>query len=212
MDTVTAAARYRRALAHVVDGVLGDDFGRKLSQWIKPNLHLLKRGGDPEGLSRFNYELTTLDDYYDGLAPFNAALAAHEDDALEPCGVEPFDARGVECHLTLYHHGAHFAWHDDFPDYDGEFAPTRRLTFCYYMHTSPKMFEGGELEFLDGTVVEPKNDRLVFFHPLQQHRVRRVECWSAEAMHGRWALMGWLHGDPPDGYVENAPTMRGKPS
>lgn len=211
MAPLTAAARLRRALVHVSDDVLGDKFGQDLGRWMNANLALMERGGDAEGRARFNYEVTDVGNHYDGLAPFHKLLFEHYEDALEACQVEDFDPRYIETHLTLYHHGSHFVWHDDFPDYDGEFCPTRRLTFCYYLHTQPKMFQGGELEFLDGTLVTPDTDRLVFFHPLQQHRVRRVECYSAAAHHGRVALMGWMHGDPPDGYVENAPKMRGIP-
>lgn len=211
MDSVTTPGRYRKALVHVVDDALGADFGREFGQWALRNLRSFVRGGDPNGVERFNYELTTLGDHFDGLAPFHAALMANLEDALGPCGVDDFDPRYHEVNATLYHHGSRFRWHDDFPDYDGSFAPTRRITFAYYMHTPEKMFSGGELGFLDGTLVEPKNDRLVFFHPLQQHEVRKVECWSAEASHGRWALMGWVHGDPPEGYAETAAKLRGTP-
>jgi hypothetical protein len=203
--------RYRKARFAVVDEVMPAGFSAELGEWFGENRQLFVRGGDPQGLSRYNYEITDLDRHCDLLAPFHAMIVEQFPKALEACDVPDFELRYIETHATLYHHGSHFVWHDDAPAYGGTLAPTRRVTFCFYMHTLPKMFEGGELEFLDGTRVEPMNNRLVFFHPLQQHQVRRVECWSAEQLHGRWALMGWVHGDPPPGYVEAIPEMRGRP-
>ncbi len=203
--------RYRKPLVHVIDGAMPDDFVDELGRWLYYHRAQFVRGGDTEGVQRFNYELCDLDRHApELLTEFKRLLAERLTEGCEACGVDPqFELRYTECHATLYHHGSHFCWHDDAPGYDGEFVPSRRLTFCYYVHHEPKMFSGGELEFLDGTTVEPKNNRLVFFHPLQQHRVRAVECWSAHVLHGRWALMGWLHGDPPADYSPAA--LRGTP-
>ena len=41
--------------------------------------------------------------------------------------------------------------------------------------------------------------------------VRRVECRSSMAIHGRWAVTGWVHGDPPEGWLERLPSLRGRP-
>lgn len=203
--------RFRKALVAQHDNAMPDEFVSEVGRWLHHNTEKLVRGGDDAGAHRFNYELTELDKHFDGLAPFHQMLTNLYPEVLETVGVDDFDLRYIETHATLYHHGSHFTWHDDAPGHDGEFMFTRRITFCLYMHTDPKMFQGGELEFLDGTRVDPENGRLALFHPLQQHQVRRVECYSAEALHGRWALMGWLHGDPPPGYIDRAPAMRGSP-
>lgn len=193
--------RFRKALVHAVNNAVGPEFGKTMSEWFSANRRHLVRGGDEAGLQRFNFEITNLETQCNDLAPFRQALFARYEEAAKLCQVPDFEVDRVEINATLYHDGSHFDWHDDAPGYYGDFVPSRRLTFCYYMHTDPKMFEGGELEFMDGMTVEPQNDRLVFFHPLQQHRVRRVECYSSDPMRGRWALMGWLHGEAPPGYT-----------
>lgn len=48
----------------------------------------------------------------------------------------------------------------------------------------------------------------MFFHPLQPHRVRPVECWSADLIHGRWAIHGWVLGAPPPGFAERYERLR----
>lgn len=204
--------RFREPLFAVEDNAMPPEFAGALSRWLFENRRRFLRGGDDAGLQRFNFELADIDQHCpDLLAPFKRKLIAAHVGALERLAVPAFDLRFIETHATLHHHGGHFTWHDDAPGYDGEFVPSRRVTFAYYMHTDPKMFAGGELEFLDGTAVEPKHNRLCFFHPVQQHRVRPVECWSAHMLHGRWALIGWLHGDPPAGWLERLPALRGEP-
>ena len=208
--------RFREPLYHVEENAMGEDFGGAIGKWLHGNRDKFVRGGDEHGVLRFNYELCDIDKYMptELIAPFKKKLikAVSDPAVLKALNIPEFDLRYIEIHATNYHHGSHFVWHDDAPGYDGELVPTRRATFCYYMHSNPKMFSGGELEFLDGTAVEPVNDRLAMFHPIQQHRVKRVECWSNAFLHGRWALMGWVHGDAPEGWVERMPTMRGIPA
>lgn len=208
--------RLREPLYDVTDEFMPEAFAANLGGWLHQNRDRFVRGGDPEGKQRFNFELLNVDDYAPAelFAPFKKALIekASEPDVLEALCVPEFDLRLVETHATLYHHGSHFDWHDDAPSPEGQLVESRRITFCYYMHAEPAMFAEGELEFLNGETVAPKNNRLVLFHPLQQHRVRRVECWSAHFLHGRWALTGWLHGDAPDGWLERVPQLRGRPN
>jgi len=212
-DPPVVPGRFMTPLVHVVDDAMPAEWVSELGKWFFAHRAQFYRGGDEEGLQRFCWELPELDKLApDLVAPFRKRLVDAIEPALEPCRVPAFDLRFVEVTATLYHHGSHFTWHDDVPGYDGEVVPSRRLTFCYYLHTEPKMFKGGELEFLDGTTVEPKNNRLVLFHPVQQHQVRRVECWSSHVLHGRWALMGWIHGDPPAGWLDKLPRLRGVPA
>ncbi len=208
---LTVPGRYRQALMHVVDDAVSHEFSGKMGAWFHENRRHFIRGGDEQGLARYNYELTDVEKVCPHLDEFHAMMVERFPEALDACKVPDFDLRYIEVHATLYHHGSFFTWHDDAPGHDGELVATRRMTFCCYLHTEPKMFSGGELEFLDGTRIEPANRRLAFFHPMQQHQVRAVECYSREPLHGRWALMGWVHGDPPPGYVESVPKMRGLP-
>ena len=206
--------RFREALVHVAEDALADSDSAKLGQWLYEHRDRLQRGGDELGQHRFNHELLHVEKHApEMLRPLRAKLIEQIADAevMHRLCVPQFDLRGIEMHATLYHHGAHFVWHDDAVTVDGKIVPSRRLSFCYYMHSTPRMFNGGALEFMDGTEIKPYNNRLVLFHPLQQHRVLPVECWSSHILHGRWAITGWLHGDAPEGYEERIPLMRGEP-
>jgi len=201
--------RFRKAMVHTVDDLMPGAWMQSLGAWLAVHRERFERGGDANGARRFNWELLRFDEHAADLAAqLRARLVEAYPAALAACCVPEFDLQSVEQTATLYHHGSHFDWHDDGPGYDGTFAPTRRMAFAYYLHTPAKMFTGGELEFMDGTAVEPRCNRVAFFHPLQQHRVRLVECWSADPLHGRWAVMGWLHGDPPPGWLERVPFLR----
>ena len=215
-DAPLVPNRFREPLYHVIDDVVDESVAAKLGRWFCDHRHELSRGGDEFGNSRWNFEMLDVDRFAevaDAIKPIKKKLIELASDAtlLDKLAVPEFDLRHIETHATLYHHGSHFNWHDDAPGPDGGLVPTRRITFTYYMHTEPKLFSGGELEFIDGTTVEPKNNRLVLFHPIQQHRVRPVECWSSHVLDGRWALVGWLHADAPDGWLERLPKLRGTP-
>lgn len=201
--------RYRDALYLSVEDAMPPEFVGEVAEWLHAHREWFTRGGDAQGVDRFNYELPSVEKYWEGVGKLRARLLELLPGAIEANKIPDFDLEFIETHATLYHHGGHFCWHDDAPGYDGVFVETRRLAYCYYLHSTPKMFSGGELEFLDGTRIEPKANSIVFFHPLQQHQIRRVECWSKDFLHGRWALFGWIHGQPPPGY--SAPKLRGIP-
>ena len=188
--------RYRAARFTTFENVMPAEWIGAAGAWLHSQRGLFSRGGD-DGHGRFNFELLEVDDLYEPISALKAAITARISDAVKKIGTADFDLEYIETHATLYHHGSHFIWHTDHEGYNGELAVTRRLAYAYYLHSSPKMFRGGELEFLDGTMVEPANNRLVLFDPYQQHKIRRVECWSADFLHGRWALFGWVHGQPP---------------
>ena len=195
-------ARYREALFHRVPDAMPMEFSRVLAAWLYANRKTMTRGGDPEGVSRFNWEITDVDRLCEHLGPLKKKIVAEIPAACIANKIPEFDLDHFEMHATLYHAGSHFDWHDDAPGYDGKFIESRRLSFTYYMHSDPKMFSGGELEFVDGSLIVPEDNALQMFFPLQKHRVREVECWSAHVLHGRWCIMGWIHGNPPDGYTE----------
>ena len=201
--------RYREAIYTTFADVMPGKWVTDAGQWLYNNRKSFVRGGDPRGVDRFNFELVDVDRHHDDINPLKKKLTELIPAAVKRLGIPDFDLEYIEMHATLYHHGSHFCWHDDAPGYDGLFVPTRRIAYCLYMHSTPKMFKGGELEFLDGTMLEPDNNSIVMFHPLQQHRIRKVECYSAELLHGRWAFFGWIHGQPPEGYSE--PKLRGIP-
>lgn len=175
-----------------IPNAIGTEFPKELGAYAYQMRGAMIRGGDGKG--RYNHELTNYDDTCPILGPLRERLVLAIDDAREACKVAPFELDYIEINCTLYHHGSFFHWHDDALGYDGEPFKSRRISYAYYFHSRPKRFEGGQLEFVDGTAIEPENGLLVMFNPYQQHRIRKVECYSASALDGRWALMGWLHG------------------
>jgi len=187
-DETKLPERYRSAQFATYEGIMSNEWLAAAGEWLHSQRGYFCRGGD-DGQGRFNYELLDVDDIYPPLAELKTKVVKLLDEAVKKVGIQDFDLGRIECHATLYHHGSHFAWHTDTAT-----DKTRRLAFCLYLHADPKMFSGGELEFLDGTMVEAEHNRLVVYAPDQQHRTRRVECWSSEFLHGRWAISGWIHG------------------
>lgn len=202
-------SRFHRSLVHVVDDAIGAGEAADLGDWLHRNKSSLQLAQGP-GVMR--WQINHLDTVAaDHAAAIRKMVLASLQDACSACEVPAFDVLHIETHATLYHHGGQFDWHDDTLDYEGNTAATRRLSFCAYFHSPERMFSGGELEFMDGRTVDPAHRRLAVFHPVQQHRVRPVECYSAEALHGRWAVTGWIHGEPPQGWVDRLPKLRGRP-
>lgn len=198
-----APGRFRAPLCHRVDDIMPLEWQGGLAHWLHEHRYLFAPGGDDEGHYRVAHDLVRLEDHAAALAgELRSRILELVPDALEGCGVPDFDVRGLETHASLFHHGGHWTWHDDVEARGVvDFAPAM-LGFELTLRTDPAMFQGGELELLDGTVHEPANGRLVFLHPAQRRRVRVVECWSALALHGRWSVEGVVRGIPPDGWNE----------
>ncbi|WP_424639738.1 2OG-Fe(II) oxygenase [Embleya sp. AB8] len=127
---------------------------------------------------------------------------------------------GVSCRhtrpdfsLNVHNDGDFYRPHQDT---DTEFAPRRLLTFVYYLHRTPRPFDGGELRVFDAVLPlhtdttgkwqerswrdwEPEHDSIVFFLPTAWHEVRPVGCPSRRHADSRFAVNGWLCSpDPTD--------------
>ena len=104
-----------------------------------------------------------------------------------------------------------------------EFTPRRLLTFVYYLHRTPRPFEGGELRVFDAALPlhtetagrwqertwrdwEPEHDSIVFFLPTAWHEVRPVSCPSKQHADSRFAINGWLCSpDPANRETDTSP-------
>jgi len=194
-DQSSIPVRLRNACVARYPNAMPPDFSIALAQFIEQRRDLFTVGGHGHG--RYNYEVLNLSQWFD-LSSFHALLGDAASESLGTVCVEPFDFDRFDVHLTMYHHNAFFDWHDDTPGVDGEHVNTRRVTFSYYFNPvrdadGGPMFQGGELEFMDGTRIAPEHNLLVLFNPLQRHRINSVECFHADPAHGRFALTGWLH-------------------
>ena len=184
--------RFRAPVLHTVDSAMPAELVTEFGRRLFDRRDLLVRTGDDGAVDYFRWELDQVDAVSaDLVASFRRRLLDHFDAWVgRPLG---FELDAVDLFAALYHHGSHMTWH---ADRSADDPPA--VAFAFYMHAEPCMFTGGELEFLDGTTVEPKNNRLVLYGAGQQHRVRPVECWSSHVLHGRWALLGWLRGRDRD--------------
>lgn len=205
--------RLRKPLVHVQDDAAPKELIRDIGAWLFQRRDLARHAGDRSGEHCFAWEIVGLESLAPELAARVRALIVEglTPEALEALAVPEFDLGQVEVVPVLMHHGGHFGWHDDWIGPDGQPATTRRVAFDLFLHTEPKRFTGGALDFPSGDSIEPTSGRLVFRHPLQMHRITPVECWAAEHLHGRWALTGWIHGTPPDGWVERVQRLRCAP-
>ena len=102
--------------------------------------------------------------------------------------------------VSRYGQNDHYHWHYDSIPWDS----TRILTMIYYVHSTPKMFEGGELYLTNGLLfedqvvgassevaIEPKNNRLVFFDSRTVHTVKKTS--SPEKFdQGRFSVNVWI--------------------
>jgi len=135
-------------------------------------------------------------------------LLAAIDEVLAP--VE--QTLGVSCQynepsygLNVHNDGDFYRPHQD----TGEGFTRRLLTFVYYLHRTPRPFDGGELRVFDTALPlhtatagrwqeqtwrdwEPEHDSIVFFRPTAWHEVRPVGCPSRQHQDSRFAVNGWL--------------------
>ncbi|MFD3663708.1 2OG-Fe(II) oxygenase [Streptomyces sp. NPDC058659] len=149
--------------------------------------------------------------YQDFAAP--ELLAAIEDvrEAVE-------HTLGVDCRYTEPRYGLNVHNDGDFyrphQDTSAAYAPRRLLTFVYYLHRTPRPFDGGELRVFDAALPlhmeptgdweerswrdwEPEHDSIVFFLPTAWHEVRPVVCPGRQHADSRFAVNGWLCAPDP---------------
>lgn len=195
--------RFRKPLCHVVEGAADAELVRDLAHWLRNHRGLAGWQGTAWEVLGFDLEGGTLPARVRKLVDYHLT-----DELLERLAVPEFDHCGSEIHPLLLHHGGRIDWQDDWIGPDGKPSTSRRIAFDLLLHTEQRMFQGGQIEFPSGGLVEPSVGSLVFRHPLQARRVVPVECWSAETLHGLWMLTGWIHGPAPAGWVERVERLR----
>lgn len=196
--------RLRKPLALAIEHALPEPWTADVGRWLFEHRDRLVADAQPPW--RIAYDLIDFDAACPDLAAtLRRVILDRLPEGLEACGVAEFDLTGVQMHASLHHHGGLCAWFDALR---GDADHRRRISFEVLLETDPRMFSGGEIEFLDGTTIVPRNGLLVFTHPIQTQRVRKVECWSSHPLHGRWSIWGWLLGPTPNGWAEMAERYR----
>jgi predicted 2-oxoglutarate/Fe(II)-dependent dioxygenase YbiX len=116
-------------------------------------------------------------------------------------GIAPFAMGQIELKCTAYGDGNFFSVHSD-----SVYHPTRRISFVYYFHRSPKPYSGGALLLYDGDVenagryfpdrvtrLETLDNSIVFFPSSAYHEVARVVSNSGHFEDARFTFAGHVH-------------------
>jgi len=135
-------------------------------------------------------------------APLEKALVDILPVVEEILGVEANERR-VECQSTIHQDGDYFHQHTDIGP--GE-AATRKISFVYYLHRTPRRFTGGRLRMYDTLAcrgqlqaaasfreIEPNHNTLVFFPATVFHEVLPIKCASKYLEESRFSYTGWIH-------------------
>ena len=114
----------------------------------------------------------------------------------------PFSISEIEIQLTAHNDGCFYKMHNDA---GSEKTATRELTYVYYFNKEPKPFYGGELKLCDTElksnvvttlknykIIEPQNNRIIFFNSRSRHEVLPVICQSKAFEDSRFTLNGWI--------------------
>ncbi len=123
-------------------------------------------------------------------------------EVLQTLGMEEFTIADVEAQITASNDGDFFHFHSDNAS---QRAASRYLTFVYFFHREPPMFEGGELRIhdarLEGGVyasegsyqtIVPRQNQIVFFPCELMHEITPVKCSSQNFADSRFTVNGWL--------------------
>lgn len=193
MNNPHLPAKYDKARYKVERGIMGKDYTEALRRFLWENRGMLELGGD--GDRRRNWEIADIEHVCpDLISPLRAEIESRMEGALKVCGVDKFDIHWTELHAICHHEGQQFQWHTDHFESSNVRRPeTRTMTFTYYFRTKGDNYDGGQLEFFDGTLIDPRDDMLVWCDPYQCHRVRKVSMKSRQLMDARWAIIGWVH-------------------
>jgi SM-20-related protein len=138
-------------------------------------------------------------DYSDWMVQRVAALLP---EVFQRLGMAQVAIKQIEIQLTAHNDGHYYKIHNDNGSTE---AATRVLSYVYYFHRHPKAFTGGELQMYDPEVeygaatqtdgfqlIEPRNNRIVFFPSGYLHAVKPVVCPSQAFADSRFTLNGWV--------------------
>ncbi|MDY6803071.1 MAG: 2OG-Fe(II) oxygenase [Cyanobacteriota bacterium] len=129
-------------------------------------------------------------------------IATVMQEILRKLNHRPFGISEIEIQLTAHNDGCFYKMHNDA---GSEKTATRELTYVYYFHKEPKAFSGGELKLYDTElkgstvtthknykILEPENNRIIFFNSRSRHEVLPVVCPSKAFEDSRFTLNGWI--------------------
>jgi len=99
----------------------------------------------------------------------------------------------VELYVHAYNDGTHFGRH---ADTHGGGNWRRRISCVYYVHRSPRAFDGGDLIVYDhrgaAHAIPAEHNSAIFFPADLLHEVRRVTCRSQAFADSRFSINVWI--------------------
>ena len=118
-------------------------------------------------------------------------LSANLNDICAALGMPLFEPRRTEMQITIHTDGDFYRVHRDD---QGDDVAARTLSYLYYLHRTPKAFEGGELILYGDERVELEaiHNSLVVFPSHIEHEVLPVRVPSHELTDARFTVNGWL--------------------
>lgn len=189
---MTLPARFQPAKLHQVENALPAEVGGLIGKVLYERRDRFARAGDDLGEKDwFWYWPESERLLADQLKELRVAILEQIPEVCSKFGIEPFEPKMVSMEPRLYHHGSLRDWHDEVSA-EGASETEPFLCVYYWMQSSPALFSGGEVEFLAGDVVAPRNNLLVFTDGHQMRKVRPVECWSSHVLHGSWSIVTWI--------------------
>ena len=133
--------------------------------------------------------------------------AVDEFEVAAVLGIDRHELQHYELQVTYHGDGAYFKAHTDS---GSDRDRSRRISFVYYFHRSPRAFSGGGLRLFDAAVeierfaqtaftrLEPTDNSIVFFPSNVPHEVEQVDVEGGEMSDGRFSINGWIRaGDSP---------------
>jgi Rps23 Pro-64 3,4-dihydroxylase Tpa1-like proline 4-hydroxylase len=135
---------------------------------------------------------------------FMSRLKLHLPHIAGALGKPDFRLVDYEMQLTASNDGDYFRAHADASPEHHRVA-AREITFVYYLHRTPRPYNGGGLLLYDGApgqptydrgadvrLIDPQNNCLIAFTSDSWHEVDMIRCPSLTFADSRFTVNGWL--------------------
>jgi SM-20-related protein len=143
---------------------------------------------------------STLNDLGEFSDPFKEKILATLPEILNGLGMQKFPIRDIELSITAHGDGAFFGQHIDTRVHEKTEYP-RMISAVFYMHTTPKKFDGGNLKLFPIPVGEstdepkeiaPDHNSIIIFPSIAPHEVLPVHAPNVEFRDCRFGLNCWI--------------------
>jgi hypothetical protein len=180
--------RYDRARLRVIPNLNVD---RKRVEGVAQLLEARKdelelyRSNEEGKVGGFFWQNPSIDLLWPNSSAIREAVVAELETTAMALGLDGSFDGGFTMTAKMMHHDNFHSWH--IPDSEAW------LGYRLFLHSHPKRFSGGEVEFTDGTIVEPAGGSCMLYDPRQAQRTKPVDCWSPNMVDARWTIEGMVY-------------------